>query len=162
MHFLQQFSHRGDMYSCFLFVIQSRVLFHFAWYFVLWQGGRVNFIFECAGGRDIFVPGRATYEPRLPLYRGAPPALLPPALSRQTAHKKIPPPGLLHLQPVPGFPVSACCWFRPAAPAVALLLAPTSLNTYLANHKFTHYRSFVVASGCSASILYPHRSRLRL
>lgn len=51
---------------------------------------------------------------------------------------------------------------RTVPPAAALLLAAISLNTYLANHKFTYYRSFVAVSGYSASILYPHRSRLRL
>lgn len=107
----------------------------------------LNFIFECAGGTNIFVLGRATYEPRPPLHRGAPPALLPPALSRQTGYKKYPRPGLLYLQPVPGF---------------RLLLVPISLNTYLANNEITYYRYFAVASGCSASILYLHRSRPRL
>ena len=38
------------------------------------MGGWVNFIFVFGGGTDIFVPGRAVYEPRLPLYRGDPPA----------------------------------------------------------------------------------------
>lgn len=111
-----------------------------------------KFIFMFAGGMDIFVPGRATYEPRPPLYRGGYPLpLLPPALSRQTSYKKIPLPVLLHLQPVP--------WFAPAA---ALLLATISLNTYLANREVTYYRSFAAASGCSASILYLRRSLLRL
>lgn len=155
------------MYSCFLFVIQSRVFFHFAWIFG--AGGR-EFIFMFAGGMDIFVPGRATYEPSLPLYRGYPlPCCLrspgrppqkntPARPSSSAARPRFPP-----------FLVPACCWFLPGSicsapfpPAAALLLATISLNTYLANRKFTHYRPFAVASGYSASILYPHRSRLRL
>lgn len=43
-----------------------------------------------------------------------------------------------------------------------LLLVPISLNTYLANHEFTSYRSFAAVSVCFASILYPHRSLFRL
>lgn len=107
----------------------------------------LNFIFECAGGTNIFVLGRATYEPRTSLYRGYPPYPAAACPLSADCRKKTPPPVLLHLQPVPGF---------------RLLLATISLNTYLANHKITYYRSFAAASGCSASILYPHRSPLRL
>ena len=134
--------------------------------------GRGENLFLCSlGGMDIFVPGHATYEPRLPLHRGYPPlpcCRLPfpgrpptknttarPSLS--TARTRFPPavdPARLHMRrTVPR---------RTVPPAAALLLATISLNTYLANHEFTYYRSFVVVSGYSASILYPHRSRLRL
>lgn len=108
LHFLQQFPHRGDMYSCFLLVIQSRVFFHFAWMFVAGGG---EFIFMFAGGRDIFVPGRATYEPRLPLYRGYPPYPAAACPSQADRHKKIPPRVLLYMKPVPGFPTAAGSYF---------------------------------------------------
>lgn len=165
------------MYSCFLLAIQSRVFFHFAWMFVAWER---EFIFMFAGGMDIFVPGCATYEPRPPLHRGPPsPAAACPLPADR--HKKHTRPSFFIYSP---YPVSACCRPRPAThaphrsapyrsaphrfrsapfpPPAALLLAAISLNTYLANHEFTYYRSFVAASGYSASILYPHRSRLRL
>lgn len=123
----------------------------------------LNFIFECAGGTNIFVLGHASYEPRPPLHRGGYP--LPccrlPSPGRPP-QKKILPPVLLHLQPVPGFRLLVPPSSAPFPPAAALLLATISLNTYLANNEITHYRSFAAASGCSASILYPHRSRLRL
>ena len=134
----------------------------------------------CGMGENLFLCslGEWTYSyraalpmsPALPFIGGPPPALLPPSLSRQTAAKKYPRPGLLHLQPVPGFrflqaPSGSTCStpFPPRfPPAAALLLATISLNTYLANRKFTRYRSFATASGYSASILYPHLSPLRL
>lgn len=61
--FLQQFPHRGDMYSCFLFLAQSRVFFYFAWKFV-------------AGGEDLFLCslGEWAYSYRAALFaRPAPP-----------------------------------------------------------------------------------------
>ena len=117
------------------------------------MGGWVNFIFGFGGGTDIFVPGRAVYEPRLPLYRGYPLLLLPAA--GQPHKKRSPRPAWM--QCTPGR-LSAFL-FMLHAPA---FLGCISLNTYLANCKFTHYRSFVVSSEYSASILYLHRSRLRL
>lgn len=101
------------MYSCFLFTIQSRVFFHFAWIF----GAGGEFIFMSAGGMNIFVPSRATYEPRPPLHRGYPLPLLPPVLSRQTAAKKYPRPSFFIYSPSP---VSAC-WIRPAPHRFRLL-----------------------------------------
>ena len=135
-----------------------------------------EFIFMFAGGMDIFVPGRATCEHRHPLYRGGTPCPAAACPSPADRHKKYPRPYFFICGPSPG---SACCRPRPAPhaphrsaphrfrsapfpPAAALLLATISLNTYLANNKFTSYRSFAAASGCSASIFYPHRSRLRL
>lgn len=105
-------------------------------------------------------------SPASPFIGGTPPTLLPPALFQQTAAKKTPPPVLLHPQPVPGFrflqaPSGSAC-SAPFPPAAAPFLATISLNTYLVNFKFTHYRSFAAVFGYSASILYPHRSRLRL
>lgn len=107
----------------------------------------LNFIFECAGGTNIFVLGRATYEPRTPLYRGYPlPCCRLPFPGRPPT-KKISPRVLLYMKPVPGF---------------RLLPVTVSLNTYLANNEITYYRSFAAASVCSASIFYPHRSLFRL
>lgn len=136
----------------------------------------------CGCGENLFLCslGEWTYSyraalpmsPASPFIGGTPPALLPPALFRQTATKKYPRPSFFICSPSPVF---ACCRFCPApsappgsacsAPfpaAAALPLVTISLNTYLAKHKFTHYRSFATASGYSASILYPHRSPLRL
>lgn len=134
-----------------------------------------EFIFMFAGGMDIFVPGRATYEPRPPLHRGhplpccrlpspgRPPQKNTPARpSSSTARPRFPPavdPARLHTRrtvPLRTVPL------RTVPPSAALLLATISLNTYLANHKITHYRSFAAVSGYYASILYQHRSPLRL
>lgn len=63
------------MYYCSLFVIQSRVFLHFAWIFGL---GGVNFIFECAGGTNIFVLGCALRTTPAAPHRGYPrPPTLP-------------------------------------------------------------------------------------
>ena len=48
LHFLQQFPHRGDMYFCFLLMIQSRVFFHFAWIFGAWE--RIYFYVRWGNG----------------------------------------------------------------------------------------------------------------
>ena len=68
-------------------------------------------LFLCSlGEMDIFVPGRATYEPRPPLHRGYPsPAAACP--SPADRHKKIPPSVLLHLRPVPGFSLLLRCFW---------------------------------------------------
>ena len=134
----------------------------------------------CGGGENLFLCslGEWTYSyravlpmsPALPFIGGTPcPAAAcplpadrhkkntPARPSSSTARPRFPPavdPARLHmLRTVPR---------RAVPPAAALLLATVSLNTYLANNKFTSYRSFAAASGCSASILYPHRSQLRL
>ena len=160
MHFLQQLPHRGGGYVLLFLVCNTISRF-------------LSFRMDvCGMGENLFLcsPGEWTYSYRavlpmshaLPFIGGHTLPLLPPAISQQTA-KKIPPPGLLYLQTVPGFrllkipPGSA-----PFPPAAALLLAAISLNTYLAKNEITYYRSFAVVSGYYASILYPHRSRLRL
>lgn len=130
----------------------------------------------CGMGENLFLCslGEWTYSyrsalsmsPALPFIGGppCPAAACPlPADSR----KKIPPPGPSSSTARPRFPVSAgstcSAPFPPRfPPAAALLLATISLNTYLANRKYTRYRSFATASGYSASILYPHLSPLRL
>lgn len=127
----------------------------------IWGGGENLFL--CSLGEWTYsYPAALPMSPALPFIGGTPLPLLPPVLSRQTAAKKIPPRVLLHLQPVPGFRLLVPPSFAPFPPAAALPLATISLNTYLANREITYYRSFAAASGCSASILYPHRSRLRL
>ena len=155
------------MYSCFLFVIQSRVFFHFAWIF----GAGGENLFLCSLGEWTYSYRAALpMNPASPFIGGTPcPAACALPADRRKKNTPARPSSSAARPRFPPFLVPACCWFLPGSicsapfpPAAALLLATISLNTYLANRKFTHYRPFAVASGYSASILYPHRSRLRL
>lgn len=119
-----------------------------------WEG--VNFIFERAGGTNIFVRGRALRTTPPAPHRGDTPGPYPADRSaRISTYKKIDPgPSLMpSSSPLPAF-----CF-----PAILITeKSPISLNTYLANIHFTLHRPFASASGCSATFFYPSLSSSRL
>ena len=131
----------------------------------IWGGGENLFL--CLLGKWTYsYPAALPMSPASPFIGGTPcPAAACP-LPADRLQKNTPARAFFICSPSP---VSGFRSPRPAPhtpprfpPAAALLLAAISLNTYLANRKFTHYRSFATSSGYSASILYPHLSPPRL
>lgn len=114
----------------------------------------LNFIFECAGGTNIFVLGRALRTPPGRPHRGIPPAPYPADLR----------PGFLPIKKIDPRPFLDAESRRLSRFSAFLTpeRQPISLNTYLANIHFTLHRSFVFSSGCSATFFYPRQSLSRL
>lgn len=157
--FRGQFPHRGGY--VLLFLACDTIPRFLSFCMDIWGGGENLFL--CSLGEWTYsYPAALPMSPALPFIGGTPSPCCLLSSPGRPPQKKIPPRVLLHLQPVPGFRLLVPPSFAPFPPAAALPLATISLNTYLANNEITYYRSFAAASGCSASILYPHRSPLRL
>lgn len=112
--FRGQFPHRGDMHSCFLLAIQSRVFFHFAWIF----GAGGENLFLCSLGEWTYsYPAALPMSPALPFIGGTPSPCCLLSSPGRPPQKKYPRASFFIYSPSP---VSAC-WFRPASHRFRLL-----------------------------------------